>query len=103
MYANLAYLKNKVNNLTTKPGVYLMKNSKDKVVYIGKAKNLKKRPCLNYYIKKCSGICCSKISDEDYKNSVNDAIKFLKDNSKNSINLMKKQMEDAANNKNPGI
>ena len=36
-------LKNKALNLTTNPGVYLMKNSKGKIIYIGKAKNLKNR------------------------------------------------------------
>lgn len=228
MYANLAYLKDKARNLTTKPGVYLMKNSKNKIVYVGKAKNLKnrvssyfrnisshndrikklieniydfdfiitdseldalilecslikqnspkynvllkdskgfcyikitanskfpkimvvknkkndgatyfgpyiqyshllplkqavknvneifmlpdcnvnlnnnfkKRPCLNFYIKKCSGVCCGKISEEDYNNSVKEAVDFLKNNSKNSINLMKKQMTEAANSQN---
>lgn len=225
LYINLAELKNKANSLTTKPGVYLMKDSKNRIIYIGKAKNLKnrvssyfrnlsshnerihklienifdfdfivtnsefdalilecslikqnkpkynvllkdskgfcyikittnlkfpkievvknkendgatylgpyiqyshlfplkqavknvneifmlpdcklklsnnfkKRPCLNYYIKKCSGVCCGKISETDYLNSVNEAIDFLKNGSKSSINLMKKQMNQAAN------
>lgn len=62
--------------------------------------NLKKRPCLNYYIKKCSGVCCGKISDEDYKKTIDEAITFLKDNSKNSTSLMKKQMQEAADKQN---
>lgn len=33
----------KIANLTTKPGVYLHKNSEGKVIYVGKAKNLKNR------------------------------------------------------------
>ena len=40
---NLAKLKNKANHLTTKPGIYMMKNDKNKIIYIGKAKNLKNR------------------------------------------------------------
>ncbi len=36
-------LKNKLKNLTTSPGVYLMKDAKHKVIYVGKAKNLKNR------------------------------------------------------------
>ena len=32
-----------VKNTTTSPGVYLMKNKKGEVIYVGKAKNLKKR------------------------------------------------------------
>ena len=30
-------------NIPPNPGVYLMKNDKDKIIYVGKAKNLKKR------------------------------------------------------------
>ena len=36
-------LENKLKNLPTSPGVYLMKDSKHKVIYAGKAKNLKNR------------------------------------------------------------
>lgn len=36
-------LKKVVSEFPTEPGVYLMKNSKDKVIYVGKAKNLKNR------------------------------------------------------------
>ena len=228
MYDNLVELKHKAHSLTTKPGVYLMKNFENKIIYIGKAKNLKnrvssyfrnlashnerikklignvydfdfivtdsefdalilecslikqnkpkynvllkdskgfcfikittnfkfpkitvvknkkndgstylgpyvqysnifplkqvvknineifmlpdcnlnlnnisrKRPCLNFYIKKCSGVCCGKISEQDYKKTIDDAIEFLKDDSKSSINLIKKQMFEAADNQN---
>lgn len=36
-------IKTKIDNIPTNPGVYLMKNSSDEVIYVGKAKNLKKR------------------------------------------------------------
>jgi excinuclease ABC subunit C len=36
-------LENKLNNLPSKPGVYQFKNDKDKVIYVGKARNLKNR------------------------------------------------------------
>jgi len=36
-------LKAKINLLPTEPGCYLMKNDKDDVIYVGKAKNLKNR------------------------------------------------------------
>ena len=35
------------------------------------------RPCLQYQIKRCSGPCVGKISDEDYEKSIADAEKFL--------------------------
>ncbi|MDR2999923.1 MAG: excinuclease ABC subunit UvrC [Fibromonadaceae bacterium] len=36
-------VQNRLQNLPAKPGVYLMKNSKDEVIYVGKAKSLNKR------------------------------------------------------------
>ena len=39
----LKSLKKYANRLTTKPGIYMMLNSNDVVIYIGKAKNLKNR------------------------------------------------------------
>lgn len=36
-------LDNKLKNLPTSPGVYLMKNARHKVIYVGKAKNLRHR------------------------------------------------------------
>lgn len=36
-------LKNQANKLPLKPGVYLMKNSKGEIIYVGKAKSLKNR------------------------------------------------------------
>ena len=32
-----------LKSLTSRPGIYCMKNSEDKIIYVGKAKNLKKR------------------------------------------------------------
>lgn len=40
---SLEDLKARVSNFPTSPGVYLMRNDKDKVVYVGKAKSLKAR------------------------------------------------------------
>src|SRR6056297_1390618 len=36
-------IKNKIKNLPNKPGTYQMRDSKDKIIYVGKAKNLKNR------------------------------------------------------------
>lgn len=36
-------LKNKLITLPTRPGVYQFKNDKDKVIYVGKARNLRSR------------------------------------------------------------
>ena len=37
------HLKEKVKNLPTSPGVYLMKDANEQIIYVGKAKNLKNR------------------------------------------------------------
>lgn len=39
----LPYLRDKTSKLTSSPGCYIMKDKSDKIIYIGKAKNLKKR------------------------------------------------------------
>ncbi|MCQ2406982.1 MAG: excinuclease ABC subunit UvrC [Oscillospiraceae bacterium] len=43
MNPRLPYLQRKTAVLTTSPGVYLMKNAQEKIIYIGKAKNLRNR------------------------------------------------------------
>lgn len=40
---NLVFLRDKTSKLTTKPGCYIMKDSTGKIIYVGKAKNLKNR------------------------------------------------------------
>lgn len=60
-------LKEKIANLPSKPGIYLLKDSKSNIIYIGKAKFLKNR--LSYYFQKRppddvkTQILISKISD----------------------------------------
>lgn len=41
--SRLPYLRDKTSKLTQKPGCYIMKDKSDKIIYIGKAKNLKNR------------------------------------------------------------
>jgi excinuclease ABC subunit C len=43
-----------INNLPDKPGVYLLKNDEGKIIYVGKAKNLKKRVG-QYFLRPQSG------------------------------------------------
>ncbi|MDE6004288.1 MAG: excinuclease ABC subunit UvrC [Oscillospiraceae bacterium] len=58
----------------------------------------KARPCLNYYIKKCSGICQGHISQEDYQKLILQAINYIQNGSINSIERMQKEMEEASEN-----
>lgn len=50
------------------------------------------RPCLNYQIKACLGLCCNKVSPEEYKKQVQDAILFLKGRSKEVVDALKERM-----------
>lgn len=50
MSDRLVYIKNRVRSLPQKPGVYLMKDRVGRVIYIGKAKNLRKRVS-SYFLK----------------------------------------------------
>lgn len=58
----------------------------------------KERPCLNHHIKKCMGVCEGKISSEEYKKIVEEAVKYLKSGSKASVAELTEEMEKAAEN-----
>ena len=58
----------------------------------------KGRPCLNFFISRCSAPCAGKISREDYEQSVSEAVAFIKGGSKSSIKELQRQMEEAAEN-----
>ncbi len=58
----------------------------------------KGRPCLNYHIKQCSAPCAGKVSLKDYNESVDSAITFLRAGDSESIRLMTKKMNEAAEN-----
>ena len=54
------------------------------------------RPCLNYFLSRCSAPCAGKISESDYNESVAAAVAFLKGGSKAPIRAMREEMERAA-------
>lgn len=58
----------------------------------------KGRPCLNYHIKLCSAPCTGKVKFDDYNESVEQALAFLKGGSSNSVKELTKKMEEAAEN-----
>lgn len=58
----------------------------------------KTRPCLNYYIGQCSGLCTGKIKKSDYQEAVNDAISFLKGDSKEIVKDLQAKMKAASEN-----
>ena len=58
----------------------------------------KSRPCLNYHIKQCMAPCTGRVKLSDYRESLNQALEFLKGGSSNSIRQLTAQMEEAAEN-----
>lgn len=56
----------------------------------------KERPCLNYHIGRCMGVCRGNISEEEYLNSVHQAIGYIKNGSKQSIEQLSKEMNEYA-------
>lgn len=58
----------------------------------------KGRPCLNYHIKQCMAPCTGRVRLADYKESLQQALDFLKGGSSNSIKQLTEQMEQAAEN-----
>ncbi len=58
----------------------------------------KGRPCLNYHIRNCMGLCRGKISKEEYLKAVEGAVDFIKSGSAQSVERMEEEMNAAAEN-----
>lgn len=56
----------------------------------------KGRPCLNYHINLCSGVCRGRISRREYAETIAQAVEYIKGGSEESAKRMEKQMEEAA-------
>lgn len=81
-------------------------NAKDTLIVLQKLFNVRqcensyfaqrKRPCLQYQIKRCSGPCVGLISPEDYQEDVNNSIRFLQGDTKELNQQLIAKMEAAA-------
>lgn len=58
----------------------------------------KERPCLNHHIGRCMGICQGKVSEEEYSAIISQALSYLKNGSKESVEELTREMETAAEN-----
>ena len=56
----------------------------------------KERPCLNYRIKQCMGVCTGCISEEDYGKLISDAEEYIRTGSTGSVERMTKEMLEAS-------
>lgn len=58
------------------------------------------RPCIYYQINRCSAPCVTKITKEDYQDSVNQTVALLQGNADNLKKELEQKMELASNNNN---
>jgi excinuclease ABC subunit C len=56
----------------------------------------KGRPCLNFHIKQCMGVCTGKISPERYGEAFGEALAFIKGGGSQSVEELTQKMEEAA-------
>lgn len=56
----------------------------------------KGRPCLNYHIKQCMGVCRGKISAAEYAGVIEEAVEFIKGGSTGAVEKLEKEMTAAA-------
>ena len=56
----------------------------------------KQRPCLNFYMKQCMGVCRGCISAEEYQRTVRDAIEYIRGGGEKAAKLLTEQMNEAA-------
>lgn len=54
------------------------------------------RPCILYNIKQCSAPCADKISQQDYKRSIAELIRFMRSKRVSALREMRQQMEQAS-------
>ncbi|MCP4721615.1 MAG: excinuclease ABC subunit UvrC [Desulfobacteraceae bacterium] len=68
-----------------------------KIFKLRKCKNTqfknRSRPCLNYQIKACLGVCCNEVAEPEYKKQVKDAILFLRGKSRQVVNRLNHEMK----------
>jgi len=58
----------------------------------------KGRPCLNYHIKKCMGLCMGNISRESYNDIIRQAVEYIKNGNSLSVEKLESEMQKCAKN-----
>ena len=56
----------------------------------------KRRPCLNFHIKQCMGICTGKISQKKYSEVLAQALEFIRSGSGEAVESIQREMAEAA-------
>lgn len=58
----------------------------------------KGRPCLNYHIKRCMGVCMGNIKEDEYAAIISQAVDYIRNGSEASVEKMTEEMNRAAEN-----
>lgn len=56
----------------------------------------KARPCLNYHIHQCMGLCSGKISSKTYREAVEEALAFIRSGGAQSVEALTERMTEAS-------
>ncbi len=56
----------------------------------------KYRPCLNFHIKRCMGVCMGKIDGDEYRDIISQAESYIRNGSEASVEILTEQMNAAA-------
>ncbi len=59
-------------------------------------RHFRQRGCLNYHLKRCSGVCRGSIAKEEYRKRISGLCRFLSGQKKDLIEDLRKDMEHAA-------
>lgn len=85
-YPNVLAVRDTLNSIQK---VFRIRNCSDSYF------NARSRPCLQYQIKRCTAPCVAFISPEDYRQSVDDAVRFLQGKSRAIIHELEQRMKEA--------
>lgn len=56
----------------------------------------KGRPCLNFHLKQCAGVCRGSIPAEEYRENVRQAVEYIQNGSAQAVRLLNLQMQEAS-------
>ena len=56
----------------------------------------KGRPCLNFHIKQCMGVCRGRISQEEYAEALEQALEYIRGGGAQSVELLTRRMNECA-------
>ena len=110
-WPKVLYVKQKLNDGAFYVGPYVnslsVKNTVEEIVKIFKIPTCNrdfskfyKRPCLNYYINKCSAPCIRAITNDKYIQNIDEIKKFIKNGSKETLKYLNDKMKSASSNLN---